>query len=136
MEQIDHQTRAAVGGELRFHPSTNRSASIGGFVAGGSAGVGSIRWAGLRAFGNILALRIVTCEETPCVLDLVGKNILKVAHAYGTNGVIVEVEMPLTQSHDWIDVMVGFDDYADLSDALRHEQQHARSSSQLPRQGA
>ena len=111
MEQIDHQTRAAVGGELRFHPSTNRSASIGGFVAGGSAGVGSIRWAGLRAFGNILGLKVITCEPNPRELDLVGKDILRVAHAYGTNGVIVEVEMPLTQSHDWIDVMVGFDDF-------------------------
>ncbi|MBD8065126.1 FAD-binding oxidoreductase [Devosia sp. PTR5] len=110
MEEIDHQTRAAVGGELRFHPSTNRSASIGGFIAGGSAGVGSIRWAGLRAFGNILGLKVITCEETPRELDLVGKDILKVAHAYGTNGIIVEVEMPLTQSHQWIDVMVGFPD--------------------------
>lgn len=113
MEHIDHQTRAAVGGELRFHPSTNRSASIGGFVAGGSAGVGSIRWAGLRAFGNILGLKVVTCEENPRELDLTGKDILKVAHAYGTNGIITEVEMPLTQSHQWVDVMVGFDDFID-----------------------
>jgi FAD/FMN-containing dehydrogenase len=113
MEQIDHQTRAAVGGELRFHPSTYRMASIGGFIAGGSAGVGSVRWAGLRAFGNILGLKIITCEAEPRELDLTGKDILKVAHAYGTNGIIVEVEMPLTQSYDWVDVMVGFDDYID-----------------------
>ena len=113
MEHIDEETRAAVGGELRFHPSTYRMASIGGFVAGGSAGVGSVRWAGLRAFGNILGLKIITCEQTPRELDLTGKDILKVAHAYGTNGIIVEVEMPLTQSYDWVDIMVGFDDYID-----------------------
>ncbi|CDP54091.1 FAD/FMN-containing dehydrogenase [Devosia sp. DBB001] len=124
MEHIDQQTRAAVGGELRFHPSTYRMASIGGFVAGGSAGVGSIRWAGLRAFGNILGLKVITCEETPRELDLVGKDILKVAHAYGTNGIIVEVEMPLTQSYDWVDVMVGFDDYLDacrFAEAVGHQ---------------
>ncbi|MEO8683614.1 MAG: FAD-binding oxidoreductase [Devosia sp.] len=111
MEQIDHQTRAAVGGELRFHPSTYRMASIGGFIAGGSGGVGSVRWGGLRALGSILGLKVITCEETPRELDLKGEDILKVAHAYGTNGIIVEAEMPLTTSYDWVDMMVGFDDF-------------------------
>ena len=124
MEQMDLQTRAAVGGELRFHPSTYRMASIGGFIAGGSAGAGSVRWAGLRAFGNILGLKVITCEEHPRELDLTGKDILKVAHAYGTNGIIVEVEMPLAPSHDWIDVMVGFDDAIDacrFAEAIAHQ---------------
>jgi len=111
MEQIDHQTKAAVGGELRFHPSTYRMASIGGFIAGGSGGVGSVRWGGLRNLGSILGLKVITCEENPRELDLVGEDILKVAHAYGTNGIIVEAEMPLTQAHDWIDMLVGFDTF-------------------------
>ena len=34
-------------------------------------------------------------------------------HAYGTNGIITEVEMPLDAAYDWIDVIVGFDDYMD-----------------------
>jgi FAD/FMN-containing dehydrogenase len=32
-------------------------------------------------------------------------------HAYGTNGIITEVEVPLDAAYDWIDVVVGFDDY-------------------------
>lgn len=109
IEKLDEKTIEAVNGELRFHPSTYRNASIGGFVAGGSGGVGSIRWGGLRAFGNILGLKVITCEAEPRMLDLTGPDILKVAHAYGTNGIIVEVEMPLAAHHDWVDVMVGFD---------------------------
>lgn len=115
LEKLDHETREAVGGELRFHPSTYRMASLGGFIAGGSGGVGSIRWGGLRALGSILGLKIITCEEEPRELDLVGEDILKVAHAYGTNGIIVEAEMPLTEAHDWIDVMVWFDDFIEAA---------------------
>src|SRR5690606_23693674 len=44
LEKLDQETIAAVNGELRFHPSTYRMASLGGFIAGGSGGVGSIRW--------------------------------------------------------------------------------------------
>ncbi len=111
MSRIDGQAKAAVGGELRFHPSTYRMATIGGFIAGGSGGVGSIRWGGLRNLGNILGLRIVTCEAAPRVLDLKGADILKVAHAYGTNGIVVECEMPLATAQDWIEVAAGFDDF-------------------------
>jgi hypothetical protein len=109
LEKLDEQTRSAVGGEMRFHPSTYRMATLGGFIAGGSGGVGSIRWGGLRAFGNLLGLKVITCEETPRILDLTGPDILKVAHAYGTNGIIVEAEVPLAAAYDWVDVLVGFE---------------------------
>jgi FAD/FMN-containing dehydrogenase len=128
MSKLDEQTKAAVGGELRFHPSTYRLASIGGFVAGGSGGVGSIRWGGLRAAGNILGLKVITCEEEPRELDLKGNDILKVAHAYGTNGIIVEVEMPLAPAHDWIEVVAGFDDFVD---ALRFSEAIAKQDGML-----
>ncbi|HEV7276235.1 MAG TPA: FAD-binding oxidoreductase [Devosiaceae bacterium] len=113
LEKLDEQTIAAVNGEMRFHPSTYRMASLGGFIAGGSGGVGSIRWGGLRNFGNILGLKVITCEAEPRVLDLRGPDILKVAHAYGTNGIIVEAEIPLAAHYDWVDMMVGFDSIID-----------------------
>lgn len=110
LERIDRVTRATHGAEIRFHPSTYRVATVGGFVAGGSGGVGSIRWGGLRAFGNILGLTVVTCEAQPRVLKVEGEDILKVAHAYGTNGIITEVELPLTAAYDWVDVVIGLPD--------------------------
>ncbi|MEW9805127.1 FAD-binding oxidoreductase [Mesorhizobium sp. ZMM04-5] len=108
---IDRATRAHSGQELRLHPSTYATASIGGFIAGGSGGVGSINFGGLRDFGNVLRLRVVTMEAEPRALELTGEDLHKVTHAYGTNGIITEVEMPLTAAYDWVDVIVGFDSF-------------------------
>jgi FAD/FMN-containing dehydrogenase len=107
---IDKAT-AASGQEMRMFPSTRATATIGGFVAGGSGGVGSITWGGLRDFGNVLGLKVMTMEAEPRKLELSGENLHKAVHAYGTNGVIVEVEMPLTARYDWVEVIVGFDSF-------------------------
>jgi FAD/FMN-containing dehydrogenase len=113
VSELDRQTKAHSGQELRFHPSTAQTATIGGFVAGGSGGVGSVTWGGLRDIGSILRLRVVTMEAEPRVLDLTGWDLQKVSHAYGTNGIITEVEMPLAPAYDWVDVLVGYEDYMD-----------------------
>ncbi|MBZ9916770.1 MULTISPECIES: FAD-binding oxidoreductase [unclassified Mesorhizobium] len=109
LADIDKATRAHSGQELRLSPSTYNTASIGGFIAGGSGGVGSINFGGLRDFGNVLRLRVVTMEAEPRALELTGEDLHKVTHAYGTNGIITEVEMPLTAAYEWIDIIVGFD---------------------------
>jgi len=111
LADIDKAT-AASGQELRMFPSTRATASIGGFVAGGSGGVGSITWGGLRDFGNILRLRLLTLEGEPRALELTGEDLHKAIHAYGTNGVIVEVEAALAAAYDWVDVIAGFDSFA------------------------
>jgi len=110
MALIDDETRAHSRQELRLHPSTYQTASIGGFIAGGSGGVGSIKWGGLRDWGNIIRLKVATMEKNPRILDFSGEDLHKVAHAYGTNGIITEVEMPLGPAYNWVDVIVGFED--------------------------
>ncbi len=102
---------AASGQELRMFPSTRGTASVAGFVAGGSGGVGSITWGGLRDFGNVIRLRVMTLEAEPRTLELNGEDLHKAVHAYGTNEIITEVEMPLTARYDWADVIVGFDSF-------------------------
>jgi FAD/FMN-containing dehydrogenase len=98
------------GLEQRMHPSTKRTATIGGFIAGGSGGIGSVTWGGLRERGNIRAARVVTLEREPRVLELQGDDAQKVAHAYGTTGIITALEMALAPIHPWIDVIAVFDD--------------------------
>ncbi|MCF3934183.1 FAD-binding oxidoreductase [Acuticoccus sp. M5D2P5] len=108
LADIDAATRAS-GQELRLSPSTYHTASIGGFVAGGSGGVGSIRWGGLRDPGNIIRLRLAAMDGTVgSLIDLTGPDIAKASHAYGTTGVITEVEMPLAPAYDWVDMIASF----------------------------
>ena len=67
----------------------------------------------LRDLGNILRLRVVTMEAEPRVLEFTGEELHRVSHAYGTNGIITEIELPLAPAYDWTDVLVGFDDFMD-----------------------
>jgi FAD/FMN-containing dehydrogenase len=110
MNAIDAATQP-MGWELRMHPSTKRTATIGGFVAGGSGGIGSITYGGLRERGNIIAARVVTVEPQPRVIELRGDAAQKINRAYGTTGIITALEMPLAPAWRWIDVVVAFDDF-------------------------
>ncbi len=108
------------GWELRMHPSTKRKATIGGFVAGGSGGVGSVGYGGLREPGNILAARIVTLEPEPRILELRGDAAQKVNRAYGTTGLITALEMPLAPAWSWVELVVAFGTFA-AAMAFGHE---------------
>ena len=91
--------------------STWATATIGGFIAGGSGGVGSCTWGSLRDLGNIIRLRVVTMEEEPRVLEFRGEELARVSHAYGTNGIITEIEIPLAPAYDWTEMFVAFDGF-------------------------
>jgi FAD/FMN-containing dehydrogenase len=110
MAALDKQTRE-IGWEIRMAPSTYRTATIGGFIGGGSGGIGSVTYGQLRDRGNLLALRVVTMEDTPQVLELRGDDVYKVAHAYGTNGIITELEIPLAPAYPWAEVIAVFPDF-------------------------
>ncbi len=94
--------------ELRFHPSTRKQATIGGFVAGGAAGCGSCTWGQIADPGAVLALEVVTVEDRPRVVELAGRDILKVLHAYGVNGIISEVAVPLAPWQPWAERIAAF----------------------------
>jgi FAD/FMN-containing dehydrogenase len=100
------------GWELRMFPSTRRQATVGGYVSGGAAGVGSIRYGQLRDQGSVLGMKVVTCEPTPRVVELRGADIGKALHAYGTTCIVVEVEMALAPAYPWVEMVAAFDDFA------------------------
>ena len=110
MSVFDKQARET-GWELRMVPSTYRTATIGGFIGGGSVGIGSITYGQLRDRGNLHAVRVVTMEDEPRVIELRGDEVQKVNHAYGTNGIITELEIPLAPAYAWAEIIVAFDDF-------------------------
>ena len=102
---------AETGQMLSMFPSTKRIATMAGFVAGGSGGIGSLRNGVLRDGENITWIRVVTVEEVPKVIELRGKDILKVQHAYGTNGIITAMDYALTPNTPWLHTIALFDGY-------------------------
>src|ERR1700728_2129049 len=58
---LEAEARKA-GWELRCYPSTIVKASVGGFLGGGSGGIGSVAHGNLRDFNTICALGVVTIE--------------------------------------------------------------------------
>lgn len=110
MATIDKQARE-IGWELRMVPSTYRTATIGGFIGGGSCGIGSINYGQLRDRGNLYAVRVVTLEAEPRVIELRGDEVQQVNHAYGTNGILTQLEIPLAPGYPWAELIVTFDDF-------------------------
>jgi FAD/FMN-containing dehydrogenase len=100
-----------VGWELRCYPSTIIKASVGGFLAGGSGGVGSVAHGGLRDFGTVRAMEIVTMEAVPRIVRHEGEAVHDILHAWGTNGVITRIWLALTPAVDWSQCSVAFDTF-------------------------
>lgn len=115
LKDLDAATKADSGQEIRMFSSTWATATIGGFIAGGSGGVGSCTWGSLRDLGNIIRLRVVTMEAEPRVLEFRGEELARVSHAYGTNGIITEIEIPLAPAYDWVEMFVTFDAFPDAA---------------------
>lgn len=110
------------GAEQRLLPSTYRTATIGGFVAGGSGGIGSMGWGFLRDPGNVLGMEIVTVEPQPRHHQLMGDAAAPLNHAYGTNGIIVALTMPTAPLRRWQELLVAapsLDHGLALADQLR-----------------
>ena len=111
MSQLDQELRCH-GRQLRLLPSTWRSATVGGFVAGGSGGIGSIRWGFLRDPGHLLGLEVVPIRtDAHCrQLDEIEAEALN--HSYGTNGIITALTLSTAPAVNWHQVCIDCRDWA------------------------
>jgi len=111
LEQLERAV-AKTGQMLSMFPSTKRLATAGGFLAGGSGGIGPLRNGMLLDGAYVPSLPIVTVERTPRILELHGRDTLKALHAYGTNGIVTALDYALTPATDWMHAIALFPDYA------------------------
>jgi FAD/FMN-containing dehydrogenase len=121
LTEFEKSTRAACGMELRCMPSTYRSATLGGLFGGGFGGIGSINHGPLAARGNVLGIKAITIEEEPQVIELRGPEALLMHHLWGTNGLVLEVELALAPAYYWQEhfvVFPSFDDALDFGHAV------------------
>jgi len=100
-----------IGWELRMYPSTLVKASVGGFLAGGSGGIGSVAHGGLRDFDTVRGFEVVTMEDEPRVVLHEGTAVHEILHAWGTNGVLTRIWFALAPAVEWTQSTAVFDTY-------------------------
>jgi len=115
MMELDRQTQTVEGSgqgwELRCVPSTFRSATLGGLYGGGFGGVGSINYGPLASTGNVFGVRAMTIEPEPRAVELRAPEALLLHHVYGTNGLVLELEVGLAPAHPWLEAIACFDSF-------------------------
>jgi FAD/FMN-containing dehydrogenase len=96
--------------ELRCIPSTYRMATLGGLFCGGFGGIGSITYGPLRTPGTVLGVKIMTVEPEPRIVEVRSPEAMQHAHTYGTNGIVLELEIALAPAHEWDEYLLAFRD--------------------------
>ena len=100
-----------IGWELRMYPSTLVKASVGGFLAGGSGGIGSVEHGGLRDFDTVRGFEVVTMEDPPRAVLHEGVAVHEILHAWGTNGVLTRIWFALAPAVEWTQATAVFGTY-------------------------
>jgi hydroxyacyl-ACP dehydratase HTD2-like protein with hotdog domain len=98
-----------LGWELRWQPSTFRAATLGGLYGGGFGGAGSITYGPIAAAGNVLGARVMSVEPEPQIVELRGAEALLVHHKWGTNGIVLELEIALAPALPWVEMIACFE---------------------------
>ena len=107
----------AAGQQLWMYPSTVQS-SLGGFLAGGSGGTGSIVH-GTNDAGFVAALDVVHADGSPELHHVEGDEAQQYVHNYGTAGVIARATVRLEPLQEWRGVYASFPDFPSAQSVLR-----------------
>ncbi len=84
-----------LGWEMRCLPTTFVKSTMGGFICGGSGGIGSITHGMIRSGDNMKSVTFMSVEEEPKLQKFEEEEVFSTLHTYGTNGILVETEMRL-----------------------------------------
>lgn len=103
------QAAAPSGQEVHIYPSTYLTATVAGFICGGSGGVGSIRH-GPIVDGNVVGATVYPVSGAPAPTSVAGAELGTLIHAYGTTGVLSDVTVPLAPRRTWQQATYSFRD--------------------------
>lgn len=113
-EQVDRRINKD-GLTLRLYPSSYPSSSVGGWLAQGGSGFGSLEYGTFKE--NVTAARVVL--PTGEVREFTGQELLDlVADAEGITGFITEVEFRVRPLEEEVHRLVAFSDAAAIGRAL------------------
>ncbi len=110
------QAARATGQQLWMYPSTVHS-TVGGFLAGGSGGTGTIRH-GANHMGFVAALDVVT-PTSDGLVHVEGDDAIGFVHNYGTAGIIARATVRLEPLQDWRGLYASFPDFTGSLSVLR-----------------
>lgn len=116
MVTLEEAARAA-GQQLWMYPSTVQS-TIGGFLAGGSGGTGTIAH-GANHMGFVVALDVVHADGSPDLVHVEGEQAQHYVHNYGTAGIIARATVRLEPLQDWRCLYASFPAFTDALAILR-----------------
>ena len=115
---MDLETRAhGSDQELWIYPSTVHS-TIGGFLAGGSAGTGTVANGNTRQ-GFVVALEVVHATDDADLVHVEGDATLPYLHSFGVTGIIVGATVRLAPRHEWRPLYASFDTLSNAAETLR-----------------
>ena len=114
-EQVDREIKKQ-GLTLRLYPSSYPSSSVGGWLAQGGSGFGSLEFGQFKK--NVVSARVVL--PTGDVKEFAGDELTTyVADAEGITGIIVEVEFKVRRLEEEVHRLVAFKDVYKLGAALQ-----------------
>src|SRR5439155_1399819 len=99
-EDVEVAARS-VGRELRIMPTTYHVATVAGFLAGGSGGLGAVTYGRTWDNHNFASVELLSAEDPPRTLRLEGDDLRNVLHTYGTVGIVTRLRLPLVAAHSW-----------------------------------
>lgn len=116
---LDLEERARDSGqELPIYPSMVRS-SIGGFLAGGSGGTGSLEHGSTTSGDFVLALDVVHATGSAELVHVEGAEARAYLHNYGTAGFIARATVKLEPLRAWRTFYASFEDFSGVLAAIR-----------------
>jgi hypothetical protein len=116
MTALEQAARAA-GMQLWMYPSTVHT-TVGGFLAGGSGGTGTIAH-GSNDMGFVVALDVVTPTSGGELVHVEGDEAQRYVHNYGTAGIIARATVRLEPLQDWRGLYASFPDFRGALSVLR-----------------